>query len=145
MNSAGNIYIADCWHNRIRKVDHVTGIITTIAGTGAFGDNGDGGQASAAEVSLPAGLALDASGDLYFTENSCDVLTAEGIETCGARIRKIDLATGIITTIAGNGTYGYNGNGGPATDAAMAQPTGIALDSEGDLSLPTGTTSASVR
>ena len=107
-------------------MDHVTGIITTVAGTGVLGDSGDGGQATAAEICLPTGIAVDANGNLYFSESS-------GYCEFDARVRKVNLATGIITTIAGTGIWGDSGDGGPATAAQLARPMGLALDSAGDL------------
>jgi sugar lactone lactonase YvrE len=116
-DALGNIYIADYANSRIRKVTPA-GIITTFAGNGTAGYSGDGGQATAAEIHLylPNGICSDTSGNIYFVDsyNSC--------------VRKVTVATGIITTIAGNGSYGYSGNGGPATAAEFEYPCGVALD-----------------
>ena len=108
-----NIYFVDCENNRVRKID-TSGIITTIAGTGSIGYNGDGIQATTAELYNPTGIAIDDTGNLYITDAQ------------NFRIRKVN-TNGIITTIAGNGTVGNNGDNGPATAAEMNYPYGIAL------------------
>jgi streptogramin lyase len=113
----GNIYLGSV--GRIRKINAVTGIIHTIAGTGASGFSGDGAPATQAQVAVPRSITLDTAGNIYFTDQS--------------RIRKITAATGIITTIAGNGTQGYTGDGGPATLALLAAPRSITSDAAGNL------------
>ena len=120
----GNVYIEDQQNNRIRKVAYSTGIITTFAGNGAGGFSGDGGPASSAEISLPyEGIALDASGNLYFGD-------------CGNyRIRMVNVSTGIINTIAGNGISGFSGDGGPAINAELDYAQGIGFDGSGNLYL----------
>ncbi|MBW2604834.1 MAG: hypothetical protein JRE28_11050 [Deltaproteobacteria bacterium] len=119
IDAAGNIYVADRDNHSIRKVD-VNGIITTIAGNGTPGYSGDGGPASQAQLRSPREVAIDATGNIYImdAENYC--------------IRKVDV-NGIITTVAGNGTSDYNGNGGPATEASLVGPEDIALDAYGNL------------
>ena len=97
IDSSGNILIADGYNNRIRKVNN-TGIITTIAGTGVAGYNGDNLLAINAQLNAPQWIALDAIGNIYLADNGNN------------RIRKIDRLTGIITTFVGNGVAGYNGN-----------------------------------
>ncbi|MCX6594875.1 MAG: putative Ig domain-containing protein [Acidobacteria bacterium] len=109
--TTGDLYISDLSNQRIRKI--AAGVITTVAGTGAAGFAGDAGLAIAAQISSPVGLTFDASGNLYFADNG------------NRRIRKID-ATGTITTIAGNGTAGFAGDGGPATSALLNNPTDVA-------------------
>src|SRR5208282_2064332 len=121
IDASGNVYITDVTNDRIREVNRSTGIITTIAGNGTQGFSGDGGLATAAELNEPAGLALDASGNLYIADSENN------------RIRKVNLATGIITTIAGDGTQGFSGDGGPATAAELNDPIQIALDASGNL------------
>ncbi|MDD1750182.1 MAG: hypothetical protein LUO89_09945 [Methanothrix sp.] len=118
----GNVYIADTYNNRVRKVDAVSGTITTVAGN-YRGYAGDGGPAVDALLAMPYDLELDGSGNLYI----CD--------TGNASIRKIDLNTGIITTVAGIGIQGAApaGNGGPAVLAALVGPQSIALDKAGNL------------
>ena len=121
VDAAGNRYIADDSNFRVRKVTPA-GVITTIAGTGTFGYSGDGGSATAAELGTPSTLVLDAQGDLYIND----------IDDCV--VRRID-THGVITTVAGSGTLGYGGDGGPATAAAVKLdgPQGIALDRAGNL------------
>ena len=116
---AGNLYIADRYHNRVRRVTPA-GVISTFAGTGEFGSSGDGAAATAARLAYPAGLAIDASNNLYVSEQG------------SSRIRRIS-AAGIISTIAGNGTPGFSGDGGPATEASLNTPAGLAFDAAGNL------------
>jgi sugar lactone lactonase YvrE len=120
-DDAGNYYITDRDNNRIRKVTPA-GIITTIAGTGTAAFSGDNGPATAADISVPYGIAIDAAGNIYFTDG-------------GGRIRKINTA-GIITTIAGNGTGVYNGDSISATAAGINGTGGIAIDSAGNIYVP---------
>ena len=119
LDAAGNLYIADTLNNRIRKVDS-GGTITTAAGNGAPGYAGDGGPAIQAELRYPGAVAIDASGNLHIADTSNYV------------IRKVSTA-GTITTVAGNGTLGYFGDGGPATSAALSLPVGVTLDNAGNL------------
>ncbi len=119
-DSAGNLYVEDTLNARIRRVDATTGIITTIAGNGTFGFSGDGGPATAAVVAEVQGARFDAAGNFYVAQ-------------CGpAAIRKINTA-GIITTVAGNGTDGFSGDGGLATSAQLNCPSGVAIDAAGEL------------
>ena len=124
VDAAGNVYIADSDNARIRKVD-LKGIITTIAGTGQPGFSGDGGRAKAAQLSNPAGLAVDAEGNLF-------ILDGPTFDFDSNRIRKIDKA-GMITTVAGIGEAGRSGDGGPATAARLFRPTNITFDAQGNL------------
>ena len=119
VDARGNLYIADADNNRIRTVS-TAGIISTIAGNGTAGYGGDGGQATAAELRVPYGVAFDATDNLYIADEQNNV------------IRKVTTA-GIITTVAGNGTAGYGGDGGQATAAALYYPTGVAVDARGNL------------
>ncbi len=117
----GNIYIADFNNSRIRKVDATTSIITTVAGNGIAGYSGDNGPATSAELNLTRGVAVDGSGNIYigdFHNNS---------------IRKVTATTGIITTVAGNGTLGYSGDNGPATSAQLDGPDAVAVDASGNI------------
>jgi sugar lactone lactonase YvrE len=122
IDSANNLYLADTGNHRIRKISDA-GIITTIAGTGTQGFSGDAGPASAAAIDSPTGLALDSANNLYLAD------------THNHRIRRIDAATGIITTIAGTGTPGFSGDTTAATAATLALPHGLTIDAAGNLYL----------
>ncbi len=126
VDSLGNLYITDYLSNRIRKIN-TSGIITTIAGDGSYDSSGDGGPATAATVYMPSGIATDSTGNLYFAES------------WAPRVRKID-THGIITTVTGNGFYGSSGDGGPAREALLIYPWGIAIDSQDNIYIPTGQT-----
>jgi sugar lactone lactonase YvrE len=120
VDGAGNVYIADTDNQRIRYIDNATGIITTIVGTGSGGSSGDGGPATAARVNKPEDVFLDAAGDLYIADR------------VNSRVRRVDGA-GIITTVVGTGVGGYSGDGGPATDAQINQPSALAITASGFL------------
>ena len=176
VDGAGNLYVADTNNNAVRKVS-AGGAITTVAGKGMPGYSGDGGQATSAQISGPWGVALDGNGNLYIADSGNFVIrrvapdgvitTVAGNRTPGysgdgglaiyARlsqayglaadaagnlyipdvsnkvIRKVDATTGVITTVAGNGTPGYSGDGGPATSAQLNQPYGVAVDAAANL------------
>ena len=119
VDGAGNLLIADSYNHRVRKVDS-SGIITTVAGTGERGFGGDGGPATAAMLDVPIGMAADDAGNLYI------------VDVVNHRIRKVD-SSGTITTIAGTGEPGYDGDRGPAVSARLRFPIDIALDGEGNL------------
>jgi hypothetical protein len=175
----GNLYISDLSNNRIRRIDHQTGIITTIAGTGVQGFNGDG-LAITCQLTGPFGINMDKKGNLIFSdqfglcirkldlrtgmlttiagnalirgfagdggpatqasfnfiwhvsmdENSGDIYVNDEFNYV---IRKIDVRTGIISTVAGNGIKGNSGMGGPATLASFTEPVGVAIDQFGNL------------
>ena len=116
----GNVYIAEFGNNKVRKIDSA-GIITTVVGTGVQGFSGDGGPAIDAQLYGPNGICLDASGNLYITDEF------------NQRIRKVDALTGIITTIAGNGSADYSGDGGLAINAKLHYPIGICVDISGNV------------
>jgi sugar lactone lactonase YvrE len=123
VNKAGEVYIADTLNHRIRKVAK-DGAITTIVGIGTAGFSGDGGPASAAQLNRPYGLALNAAGDLYIAD------------TANNRVRKIWFASSsgaTITTVTGNGRYGFSGDGGRATSASITVPRAVAVDQAGNL------------
>ena len=121
VDASGNIYIADSGNNRIRKVTASTGIITTVAGNGTGGYSGDSGVATRAELNSPSGVAVDASGNIYIVDSGNN------------RIRKVTASTGVITTMAGNGTGGYSGDNGVATSAELNSPYGVAVDASGNI------------
>ncbi|MGH9615461.1 MAG: hypothetical protein ACRD28_01885, partial [Acidobacteriaceae bacterium] len=123
LNSAGNLYIADASNNRIREVFAVSGKISTVAGIGTAGYNGDGIVAITAELNNPAGVAIDAAGNLYIADSANNL------------IRKVSAASGLISTVAGipGSAAGYNGDNKPASQATLNFPTGIALDLAGQI------------
>jgi len=115
----GNLYITEFFNHRIRRVN-TAGIISTIAGTGTMGYTGDGGQATLAQLSYPYGITIDDTGSIFFADhgNHC--------------FRKISVA-GKISTIAGTGTSGYSGDGGPAISANLSYPSTVAIDKSGNV------------
>ena len=115
----GNLFIADTWADRVRKIDS-GGTISTVAGTGEEGRSGDGGPAIEARLQRPHGVALDGSGNMYIAD------------TDNHLVRRVD-ASGTITTFAGTGDAGYAGDGGPATDAELHEPSAVAIDPEGNV------------
>ncbi len=123
LDGSGNIFIADTWNHIIRKVDVATGIITTVAGTpDSPGYSGDGGQATSAQLKLPCGVSVDGSGNIFIADTNNSV------------IRKVDVATGIITTVAGiPETFGYSGDGGQATSAELNTPNVVQVDGSGNI------------
>jgi uncharacterized protein (TIGR03437 family) len=114
-----NLYIADFSNNRVRKVTP-GGTITTLAGNGLEGYSGDGGPANGAQLTTPVGLAADSSGNVYIADS-------------GNNAVRVVNASGIISTVAGNGLAGYSGDGGPALLAMVGSPTGLAVDPSGNL------------
>ena len=121
VDGSGNLFIADTYNNRIRQVSAATGVITTVAGNGTRGFSGDGGAATNAQLNVPSGVAVDGSGNLFIAD------------TNSHRIRKVSAATGVITTLAGNGTQGFGGDWGAATSALLYGPVGIAVDGSGNV------------
>ena len=117
----GDLYVCDSDNHVIRKVAAATGIVTTVAGNGTPGYTGDGGAATAARLKFPEDVSVGTNGDLYIADTGSHV------------IRKVSAATGIITTIAGNGSPGPQGDGGPATAARLNSPRGIQVAANGDL------------
>ena len=128
VDSKGDVYVADTYNNRVVEVTP-QGKVTDVAGDGVAGYSGDGRLGEFAELNEPTGVALDSQGNLYIADSSNNV------------IRRVDAKTGIITTVAGdyaadkadNGLGGFSGDGGPATDARLNDPQGIAIDGAGDL------------
>jgi len=131
-DALGQVFVADTANNRVRRItfdERGVGTITTVAGTGAFGFSGDGGPATSAKLARPAGVAVDSLGRLFIGDrfNSrirCVTFDADG--------------TGTITTIAGTGTGGFSGDGGPAQDAQIAAPAGLAVDDDDQLFIADG-------
>ncbi len=121
VDTNSNLYISDTSNNCIRRVDGKTGLISTVAGTGSPGFSGDGHAATAARLWEPHHLVLDSHGNLFIADYFND------------RIRRVDAATGIITTVTGNGSYGFLGDNGAAGDAQLSLPWGVALDAAGNL------------
>jgi len=120
-DTSGNLLISDGSGNRIRRVDASTNLITTIAGNGRAGFSGDGGLATEARLNVPAGITVDPQGNIYFSDYNNN------------RVRRIDSVTSTITTIAGNGSAAYNGDGIAAISASLAFPNGLAFLPDGSL------------
>ena len=119
VDTASNVYIADSYNHRVRKVD-ASGTITTLAGTGTQGYSGDGGPATQAQLYRPQGVAVDGASNVYIADSYNN------------RVRKVD-ASGTITTLVGTGAWGSSGDGGPATEAQLRVPYGLALDAFGSV------------
>jgi NHL repeat len=117
LDSKGNVYIADVFNHRIRKVD-LNGIMTTVAGTGVQGYSGDGGLAVNAQLNMPYGILLDKNDNLLIADSENHV------------IRRVT-SDGLIRTFAGSGQRGYDGDGGPALAAKFDSPQSLAIDSQG--------------
>jgi gliding motility-associated-like protein len=124
VDGAGNLYIADMYNSRVRKVNAADGKISTVAGNGTWGYSGDGGAATAAQLSLVFSVAVDTDGNLYISDNA---------NYC---IRKVNAADGKISTLTGNPTLGYpffSGEGGLATAASIGEPWGLNVDAAGNV------------
>jgi sugar lactone lactonase YvrE len=119
-DGAGNVYFSD-WSGLIRKIWARDRAVSVVAGTGIIGYSGDGGQATSAKIGKGISLAADDAGDIYIADGDNN------------RIRRVEAATGIITTVAGNGASTDSGDGGLAINAGVSRPTGIAFDAAGDL------------
>lgn len=118
-DGSGNLFIADTQNYRVREVEASTGIITTVVGNGDSGTTGDGGLALNAQI-VDGSLALDASGDIYL---------GGGVY----KVREISASTGMISSVAGNGIFGFSGDGGSATVAEMGTAQGVVVDAQGNL------------
>ncbi len=129
MDNAGNLFVTT--GNQIRVINTITGIINTVAGSTTAGHSGDGGPAAAALLNSPAGICRDAMGNIYFVDGGTPVWLGSGAFV--TYIRKIDASTGIISTIAGTGTAGYSGDGGPATAAQIQNSVAICVDASGNV------------
>src|SRR5712692_1432479 len=117
-DAAGNAYVADDGNDVVMRIA-VDGTLTVVAGNGIRGFSGDGGPATSASLNAPFGAAVDTAGNLYFSDG------------LNQRVRKV--SGGIITTLAGNGTFGFSGDGGPAASAELAYPSQVAVDSAGNV------------
>ncbi len=115
----GHVFVSDTFNHRIRKIDRQSGRIQTVAGSGVRGDSGDGGPALEAKLNEPYGIVLDPAGNLFFADR------------LNFKIRRVDLASGMISTVAGTGAPAHSGDGGPARLAGLVEPNGVALDREG--------------
>ena len=120
-DAAGDLFIVDRNNNRIRRVDHNTSIITTVAGSSSIGFSGDGAAATLAELLGPSSVAVDAAGNVFFADQS------------NRRVREVFAASGNITTVAGTGTSGSGGDGGQASLAELNDPTAVFIDGAGNL------------
>lgn len=121
LDATGNLYIADRNNHRVRLVNASTNVLIDIAGTGVAGFSGDGGLASVAQIDFPVGVAVDQQSNLYIADAN------------NSRIRKVNLSSGNISTVAGNGSIGFSGDGGLATDAALHRARQVAVDAQGNL------------
>ncbi|MEO8660283.1 MAG: hypothetical protein ABI693_17575, partial [Bryobacteraceae bacterium] len=121
LNAAGVIFVADYYNQRLRRIDPLTGIVATLAGTGVPGDSGDGQPSTAARLKYPCTVAFDKEGNVYIGQQQ------------STRVRKILVSTGIISTVAGLGGSDETGDGGPALIAGLSSPTGVALDDSNNL------------
>src|SRR5262249_39413913 len=117
---SGDLYISDVNHNRVQRLN-ADGTLVTVVGKGTAGYSGDGGRATFAELDGPWALALSPTGDLFIADLN------------NAVVRKFNIPTGVITTYAGTGTFGYSGDGGPAVRASLGSIQALALDSSGNL------------
>ena len=126
VDSSNNLFIVDRDNHRVRRIDAKTGIITTVAGSGPSGSgkgsfSGDGGPATDATLDVPFGVAVDPAGNLFISD------------TANRRIRKVDASTGIMTTVAGDGSRNFSDESGPAIEASFFRPIGLAIDASGNL------------
>ena len=133
IDASGNLFIADASNHRIRRVDAVTGVITTIAGTGEEGFSGDGGGAAAADLNWPGGIATDRDGNVFFADRR------------NHRIRRVDAETGFISTVVGSGTDGFAGDSGSPTGASLRRPAGVTVSGNGGFILIADTLNNRVR
>jgi RHS repeat-associated protein len=120
VDASGNVYTSEYWGGLIAEVTASTEIMNIVAGVGSLGYSGDDGPATSAHLNYPAGVAVDAHGNVYI------------VDSANLRIRKVTASTGVINTIAGNGTAGYTGDGGLATDAEINYSNGAAVDASGN-------------
>lgn len=119
VDAQGNVFFADRENHRIRKVDTL-GVISTVAGNGAFGSSGDGGPATSASLAFPSGIFVNTSGAVFIADRF------------NYKVRKVD-TLGVISTVAGNGAFGFSGDGGQATSANLAFPSAVYVDANGHI------------
>ena len=129
-DSAGNMFVGDGGNRRVRRVDADSLIIETVAGDGTAGFSGDGGAATAAQFNLPVGQSAQPAGKICIDPTDRYVYVAD---TDNHRVRRVDMETGLITTVAGNGTAGFAGDGGAATAASLSSPVDVDCDGAGNL------------
>ena len=140
VDSSGNVYVADQYNHRVRKITASTGIISTLVGNGNSFSTGDGGASTSGTVNNPTGVAVDSSGTSTTSMSLCYsyvlFYSIPGnvyiVEYYGFRVRKVTSSTGIISSIAGTGDGSFSGDGGAATSATFSYPRGIGLDSSGN-------------
>ncbi len=120
-DATGNLFVADRGNHRVRKIDHRTGVITTVAGTGEFLSNGDGGPATEAALTNPFGIVFDESDNLFIFDTETHM------------IRRVGAETGVIETVIGSGVEGFSGDDGPAEQAQLRRPHNGVFDREGSL------------
>jgi sugar lactone lactonase YvrE len=121
LDQQGNLFVSEAKNHIIRRIDHETGVITTVAGTGEAGYSGDGGPAIKASFNEPYSLTVAPNGDIFI------------VDRLNAAVRQVAADTGIITTVAGTGEPGYSGDGGPGTQAQLREPNDCFLDGPGGL------------
>lgn len=122
LDGAGSLYVADPFSNRVFRVA-TTGIVTVVAGNGVYGGflTGDGGPATSGKLTYPTGVAVDSFGNIFIADRTY------------CRVREVSVTTGNISTVAGTGTCFYSGDGGPASSAELNDPSGVSVDSSGNL------------
>ncbi len=120
-DSTGSLFYTEAKNHIVRRVDKSTGVVTTVAGTGESGYSGDGGPATQATMQEPYSLQVDGNGDIYI------------VDRLNAVVRKVDAATGIISTVAGTGEVGYSGDEGPGDKSMLREPNDCFLDGKGGL------------
>jgi sugar lactone lactonase YvrE len=161
ISPSGDLFIVDGGAFMVKKVNVATGVTTPFAGNGTNGTAGDGGAATAAQLSSPNGIAFDSAGNMFIgssvgirrvdavdnkistvnaVTNVQDIVSRYGLlywasntSVTGRRVYKLDLATNVVEVVAGNGTNGTAGDDGPATEAQLSSPNGIAFDSAGNM------------
>jgi streptogramin lyase len=131
-DNEGNLIAASAVHNQVLRINTRTGAIEVIAGTGHWGYSGDGGPATKAEFNQPYGLALDATGNIYVGDGA------------NKRVRRIDIKSGVITTVVGCGKPGVGGDGGTATEAGLDWPESLAFDNSENLYIAQNTDDSSL-